>query len=448
MGISGSMIDKRVFNLSAKVGENHLKSECDYSKAQAVLFIDLDKLEPGEFITSLKQCLSYAIHWEVDFPSFSKACAPTFSEFDLELYLRSAIETFNRKPISFRTDKEKDEATGHIKLTGLKKENEEISHIVSAETQAKNWAEMPPNILSAEKFVSELKDEAKKLKVVCEVFNWESLKKKGFNLTCAVGQNKKNSYLVILKKGTGKSAQKISLVGKGICFDTGGLSLKTGNYMVDMKFDMSGAALVGATFFALAKTKFTPKHDLFALLTISENLIGSESIKVDSVLTSFGGQTVEISNTDAEGRLLLAEGISYAAKELKSSEIISIATLTGAVKYALGTKYAGAWTTSDLIWEKLYRTSRYTGDYIWRLPLDKIYLKEMKSQIADLKNAATTGAAGASRAATFLAEFREKKDYIHLDIANVSNTEDKAKVALAPLLKTLYFYTKDFMTKK
>ncbi|AFO52432.1 multifunctional aminopeptidase A [Candidatus Mycoplasma haematolamae str. Purdue] len=439
------MRDTRAFKLSAIKGDNHLKIDINYSAATANISIDPSKLVPSEFLSSMKKCLGYALNWEVDFPSFTKIGG--LESYEYELYLKSLIERLMRKPVCFH-EKPDNKDIPCIKLVGLDKPSLEASYIVEGETRAKNWAEMPPNILGSTQFVKEVSELAKELNLSCEVLTWEDLKKKGFELSCAVGQNKRNSYLVVLRESQvdsilkKKERKKVALIGKGICFDTGGLSIKTGNYMRGMKFDMSGSALVASIFFALSKAGFSEEKELIALLPVSENLVGSESIKVDSVLRSYSGKSVEITNTDAEGRLVLAEAMTYAAKDLGASELITIATLTGAIKYALGSKYSGAWTTLESQWKELSEAAEYAGEHLWRMPLDEYYLEELRSNIADLKNSAATGAGGSSRAATFLSEFREGKDYIHLDIANTSNTEGKNQVGLAPLFKTLYFYIK------
>ncbi|AHC39818.1 cytosol aminopeptidase [Mycoplasma ovis str. Michigan] len=447
--------DLRVFQLIAtKVVDKslkHLDYQVDYENATAKFFIDSAKVQTKEFIPALKSCLESAYSWEVNYKSFLEATAPNFDEFELELCLRSLVDCILRSPKKyFQKEKRNDhkKINRQIKLVGLEDLSEEITNILDGENQIKEWAELPPNILDAEKFVSEIISTSKELDLNYEVFNWEELYSKGFKLTCAVGQNKKNSYLITLREkreeDSNKKRKKIVIIGKGICFDTGGLSLKTGGNMAGMKFDMTGAGLVAAIFFTLAKSKFSEENEVIALLPISENLIGSDSIKVDSVIQAYGGKFIEISNTDAEGRLLLAEAIAYASRDLEASEIMTVATLTGAVGYALGKKYAGAWSTSEENWKKFNSLSDYTGEYVWRLPLDKYYLEKLKSSIAELKNSATTGIGGASRAAAFLAEFSDNKEFIHLDIANVSSKtcHQHSNIALAPLFKTIYFYLK------
>ncbi|AFN65070.1 multifunctional aminopeptidase A [Mycoplasma wenyonii str. Massachusetts] len=445
--------DTRVFRLVAsKIIDceiKHLDYRIDYENASAQFFVDPKKVKTKEFLPALRGCLESAYSWDIDYLSFVEATKTGLKSFELELCLRGLIDSILRTPKKYlHAKKQKPKKTcRQIQLIGLKSASKEITNILSCENQIKDWSELPPNILDAEKFVAEIISCSRELNIDYEVLNWDELNLKGFNLTCAVGQNKRNSYLVTLRESKErrekkKDRKRIVIIGKGICFDTGGLSIKTGGNMVGMKFDMTGAGLVAAIFFALAKNKFSDKHEVIAVLPISENLIGSDSIKVDSVIQSYGGKFIEISNTDAEGRLLLAEAISYAAKDLEASEIITVATLTGAVGYALGKKYAGAWSSSEENWKRFNFLADYTGEHVWRLPLDKYYLEKLKSSIAELKNSATTGVGGASRAATFLAEFRDNKDFIHLDIANVSSSSGNSCVALAPLFKTIYFYLK------
>ncbi|AGX88849.1 M17 family metallopeptidase [Mycoplasma parvum] len=437
-------MDDRTFKLVAESSrEKHLEFLLDYSKATAIFWIDSSKLNPTAFAVEIKKCLQKINSWQIDLSTFIKACEPTFTPYDIELYLRSIVNAWTRDPVSFK--KKKDINLKAVEFIGVDKLSQEIKNIIDGEEEVKKWGEMPPNMLSSSTFVYEIAKIAEKQNLDCEVWDWEELNRQQFNLICSVGRNKKSSYLIILKEKNSNmknldNRKRIVLIGKGICFDTGGLSIKTGNYMRNMKFDMTGAALVASIFITLAKNGFSKENEIIALLPISENLVGADSMKVDSVITSYGGKSVEISNTDAEGRLILADSISYASKKLKASEIITVATLTGAVKYALGSKYAGVWTSSEDSWKKLEESSAYSGDYIWRLPLDEYYLEELKSEISDFKNSAATSAGGASRAAAFLAAFKDKESFIHFDIANVSNTEGKSSFGLAPLFKTIYFY--------
>ncbi|ADX98346.1 M17 family metallopeptidase [Mycoplasma suis] len=439
-------MDDRVFKLIAQRGENHLDFQLDYAEATAIFWVNPSKLNPTAFAVAITKCLQKINSWDIDLKTFFDACEPAFTPYDIELYLRSIVSAITRNPVSFKT-KKPDGNVKVIRFIGLEKLNEEVTNIIQGEEKVKRWGEMPPNMLNSFKFRDEIVEKAQELGLEYQVIGWEELKNQGFNLICSVGENKKNSSLIILRESSQtskftevKDRRRIVLIGKGICFDTGGLSIKVGNYMRTMKFDMTGAALVASIFLTMAKNGFSKDNEVIALIPISENLIGSDSTKVDSVLTAYGGKSVEISNTDAEGRLILADSISYASKKLEASEIITVATLTGAVRYALGSKYAGVWTSKEDSWDQLKVASDYSGDNIWRLPLDEYYLEELKSGISDLKNSATTGAGGASRAAAFLAAFKNKESFIHFDIANVSNTEGRSNFGLAPLFKTIYFY--------
>ncbi|MDE6477226.1 MAG: leucyl aminopeptidase family protein [Mycoplasmoidaceae bacterium] len=208
---------------------------------------------------------------------------------------------------------------------------------VGAESFSRKLIGLPENMLNPTKFVDLVKRQFANFKnVEIKVLNKQELTKKQMNLMLAVGQgsNKENEpKLLSISLKNNSKAKKIVLVGKGVCFDTGGLSLKPSNYLEGMQYDMSGAAIVVGTMFTLASVKSTANVTVLAPLVIND--IGSNGIKVSDVITSYSGQTVEITNTDAEGRLILADSITYAEKDLKADTIVTIATLTGAIEYAL-----------------------------------------------------------------------------------------------------------------
>jgi len=240
-------------------------------------------------------------------------------------------------------------------------------------------------------------------------------------LGVAAGSDEPPAFVVLDYHGGGDSAP-LALVGKGVTFDSGGLSLKPSASMEDMKSDMTGAAVVLATLSAVARLKLPV--NLRGYLVISENMTGGKALKLGDVLMMRNGKTVEVLNTDAEGRLILADALSYAA-ESKPDRILDLATLTGACVVALGTKVAGLFANNDPFANDVLAACRTTGERAWRLPLDDDYLELIKSNVADLKNVGGKWG-GAVTAAKFLEQFVGETPWAHLDIAGPSWADTEA----------------------
>ncbi|WP_435006288.1 leucyl aminopeptidase [Tundrisphaera lichenicola] len=221
---------------------------------------------------------------------------------------------------------------------------------------------------------------------------------------------------VILEYRKGGELPTVALVGKGVTFDSGGLSLKPSASMEDMKSDMTGAAVVLSTMSAIAQLGL--EVNVVGYLALTENMINGRAMRLGDVLSMRNGRTVEVLNTDAEGRLILADALSYAAEQ-KPSIILDLATLTGACMVALGTKVAGLFSNDDSFTDTLIRASQASGERVWRMPLDDDYREMLKSNVADLKNVGGKWA-GAITAAKFLQEFVDNRPWIHLDIAGPS----------------------------
>jgi leucyl aminopeptidase len=253
-------------------------------------------------------------------------------------------------------------------------------------------------------------------KIKTTIFDKKKLEQEGFGLILAVSRaSSLDPYLIqVSYKGAPGSKEHIVLVGKGVTYDTGGLSLKPTDNMLTMKCDMSGAATVlGAVQTAAA---LGLKVNVTALVPTAENAIGSKSYKLGDVYKSYSGKTVEINNTDAEGRLILADALSYAAKNLKPTCMIDIASLTGAAVIALGEELSALFANDESLSKDLLAASEKTGELIWRLPLHPGYKESLKSEIADLIN--TSGRdAGAMKAALFLQEFTSTVPWAHIDFA-------------------------------
>ena len=229
-------------------------------------------------------------------------------------------------------------------------------------------------------------------------------------------------------KGGSPFGRKIALVGKSIMFDSGGLSLKPSGSMEDMKIDMSGGATVLGVFSVLAKTPVS--YEVFGILPACENMPSGHATRPGDIVTAMNGKTIEVLNTDAEGRLTLADAMVYAEKHCKADVIIDLATLTGACVVALGGDLAGLFSNDDKLSDSFEESAKQVGDEVWKLPLHMPYLKKMKSDIADLKNIGGGRDGGAITAAVFLSEFVDKAKWIHIDIAGPAYRTDEPKGAL------------------
>src|SRR3954452_17774557 len=248
-----------------------------------------------------------------------------------------------------------------------------------------------------------------------EVLGRPELEEKGIGGILAVSQGgPEEPKMIVLRYSGGGSAPTLGLIGKGVTFDTGGISLKPGAGMQEMKMDMSGAAAVLETVAAIAELSLP--LDVVAVCPATENMPSGTAIKPGDVITQYNGKTVEVNNTDAEGRLILADALAYAA-ELGAERLVDIATLTGAVEVALGSTYAGLVSNDDDIAAAVPGAGEDTGELAWRLPLHPEYKELMKGTVADLSNLGKKRKAGTITAASFLEEFVGETPWAHLDIA-------------------------------
>ena len=298
---------------------------------------------------------------------------------------------------------------------------------------ARDLVNEPPNVLYPEEFARRVKALSKTgLKV--EVLGEAEMKKQGFGALLGVGQGSaRDSQLVVMQwngapKSNKKKSAPIAFIGKGVCFDSGGLLLKPGASMAGMKGDMGGAAAVTGAMLALATRK--AKVNAVGVIGLVENMPGGDAIRPDDVLTSLSGQTIEVLNTDAEGRLVLADALTYTQRRFKPKFIVDLATLTGAIVQTLGFEHAGVFSNDDKLAGRLTDAGRYTGERIWRLPLDPFYDKMIRSKIADVKNVGGANS-GAITAAQFLKRFVDEGTvWAHLDIAGVAWQDGEQKVQI------------------
>ena len=241
----------------------------------------------------------------------------------------------------------------------------------------------------------------------------------GALLGVAQGSRQPPKFIALYYRQGGSKATDIALLGKGITFDSGGISIKPAEGMGDMKADMAGGAAVIAAMSAIAQLK--PKINVMALIPATENLSGDSAMKPGDILTAMSGMTIEIISTDAEGRLILADALGYAKKQ-GAPLIVDVATLTGACRVALGDVCTGAFTNNQELVDKVIAAGAEAGELIWQMPMYEQYKEQNKSDVADIKN---TGGrmGGAITAAQFLAEFADDTPWVHLDIAGTSMSD-------------------------
>jgi leucyl aminopeptidase len=297
---------------------------------------------------------------------------------------------------------------------------------------ARDLVNEPPNILYPEEFARRVRARLVKLGVKVEVLGEAEMKKQGFGALLGVGQGSARDSQLVVMQWNGAPAKKksrpVAFIGKGVCFDSGGLSLKPGAGMMGMKGDMGGAAAVTGLMLALASRK--AKVNAVGVIGLVENMPGPDALRPDDVVTSLSGQTIEVLNTDAEGRLVLADALTYTQRRFAPKFVIDLATLTGAIVQTLGTEHAGVFSNDDALIQRLLSAGRYTGERVWQLPLDAFYDRMIKSKIADMKNIGGANS-GAITAAQFLKRFIEKDTvWAHLDIAGVAWQDGEQKPAI------------------
>lgn len=296
-----------------------------------------------------------------------------------------------------------------------------------ARAEATNFARELVNTAPSDLPPSELCEQARvmaaQVGLQCTILGDDELAELGADLILAVNRGSQApAALIVLEHRGGGDEPALGLVGKGVCFDSGGLSIKSGDGMMTMKSDMGGAAAVLGAMMAIARLELP--LNVTGLIPTVQNLVDAGSVKPGDVVRGLGGKTVEILNTDAEGRLILADALAYATGHLGLRTVVDIATLTGACMRALGPIYGGLFATDDELAAQVAAAGRQGGEKLWRLPLDDEYAAMMQSPIADLRNISTHAGGGASTAAEFLKAFVGEASWAHLDIAGLGLTSE------------------------
>jgi leucyl aminopeptidase len=289
----------------------------------------------------------------------------------------------------------------------------------NAGVAVRDMANEPGNVWTPQAFADYGEKIAREGNLACRVIDQDEMKQLKMGGILGVNQGSAQPpKLVVLEYRTGKKVPTLMLVGKGLTFDSGGISLKPGEGMGDMKYDMCGGAAVMSAMQAIAEEK-PGRVDVVALVPATENMPSSAALKPGDIITQYGGKTVEVLNTDAEGRLILADALAYGVEHYKPDAVVDVATLTGAVVIGLGHHRTGLLANNDELAQNVLAAGERAGELLWRLPLAEEYKEQLKSKVADLKNIGGKPA-GTITAAAFLQEFVGKTPWAHLDIAGTA----------------------------
>jgi leucyl aminopeptidase len=386
----------------------------------------------GRLLTSGEETVTFSI----DLPKRSK-----LSEAELAVHLATGAYLRSYRFDHYRKVGEEEKPTLEAVVIATKtapvarKQWADMSAVVEGIFIARDLVNEPANVLHPDEFAKRALG-LKKLGAKVEVFDVPAMKKLGMNALLGVGQG--SAYeprMVVIQwngapKGSAKknAAGPLAFVGKGVCFDSGGLSLKTGAGMIGMKGDMGGGAAIVGLMHALAKRK--ARVNAVGLVGLVENMPDGKAQRPNDIVKTMSGQTIEILNTDAEGRLVLADVLWYAQSRFKPRAMVDLATLTGAIMVALGTEHAGLFCNNDEIAQRLTRAGVKENETVWRMPLGEAYDRLVKSKIADMKNIGGPHA-GSITAAQILQRFVNKVPWAHIDIAGVA-WQDSEQKALAP----------------
>ena len=311
----------------------------------------------------------------------------------------------------------------HNKLSTIEVNGTKNTGISKSICFARDLISEPGNVLYPAEYAKRINDNLSPLDVTVKIYHQAQLEEMGLNLLLSVGQgSEKDSYVVVMEYMNGEPINPpFALVGKGVTFDTGGISLKPGRNMGDMKYDMGGSAAVVGAMHAIASKKV--KQNVVGIVGLVENMPDGTAIKPGDVVTSLSGQTVENLNTDAEGRLVLADILTYVQNEYKPCAIINLATLTGAIVATLGHEMAGLFTNSSDLENTIMLSGKDSGEKYFRMPMGKVWNKMIDSDIADMQNIGGQYG-GSTTAAEFLYRFVDKKTpWAHLDIAGMAWTK-------------------------
>ncbi|VEU58595.1 M17 family metallopeptidase [Mycoplasmopsis gallinacea] len=429
-------------NLPAFVGKKHGKITIDFANNLAYLFAEKDKQSLFELHQLIKDTFGETNYdFDLDFASFVK-------HFKQEEILRALISKIyfakaNLFKKSIELDNKKDEEQKEKSLNLVLGDSYEAlieqanKYVIIAEqvNKTRNLQIMPENFLNSEMLAAKIAEDfsgIENLKVT--TLTKKEIQDLGMNLLLSVNQGSTHEPRVVIVeyKGNPENTESVSIVGKGITFDTGGVNTK-GYHMEGMKYDMSGSVIAAYAVKSLALLK--AKVNASAIMCITDNRINNDASLPENVYKSMSGKWVEVVDTDAEGRLVLADGLYYAASILKPSTIVDVATLTASILVSLGNTYSGIFTENDTKYSKFEAASKLAQEKVWRMPIHEDFNKGNKgSKVADLASWSSSVKQDSSQAAMFLKEFTNGIDFIHCDVAG---TADKAGEPQGELVATL-----------
>ncbi len=433
-GITGGIIDRSTFNrlkeLVAKADDGREKKEDILILNNGKDVVVLLRVSNNATAVALQTISGRLYHQIKQYKSatiFARHLPKTeFDAKDIASNMGLGVELSSYSFDKYRTTKKADEFPKLESINFVAKEKldkkayEKTAALANAVRYARDLTNEPSNELTPEVYAKDIKRlEHLGLKVTLK--DKDELKKEGFNMLLAVAQGSTNSPYVAILEYNGNKSKKgydIALVGKGVTFDSGGISIKPAAGMWDMKQDMAGSAVVVSSLKAAAQQKL--KLNIVGIVGLVENMPSGTATRPGDIVTSLSGKTVEILNTDAEGRLMLGDCLTYVEREYKPERIVDLATLTGAIVVALGNEMAGLFSNDDCLSELLSISGEQSGEELWRFPMTDGYRKLIKSDMADVKNISDGRAAGSITAACFLEEFLPNKTpWAHLDIAGM-----------------------------
>ena len=412
-------IDPTVLEAAGFEGKNGQTLTLAHDQARAVLLVGLGDEASYD---SLRAASGNAIR------KVKTARAVTLlAQVDVEGATRAVVEGSLLGGYQYRAYKTDDDALDVevVDVVAADEEELEIARVMSEVTMlARDWVNTPANDLSPEAFAGKIGDAVAGLDVSIEAWDKARIEKErlGALLGVAAGSDR-DPRVVVLQYRPDDAKAHLALVGKGITFDSGGLSIKTAPFMEEMKDDMSGAAAVSAATIGIARLGLP--IDVTAIAPLTDNAIGGDATRPGDVLRPVAGPTIEVLNTDAEGRLILADGLGL-ARRFEPDLIVDVATLTGAAAVALGKQVAAVFGSESGVAAQVLDAAARAGERFWELPLHKGYRKSIDSNIADIKNISNSRYGGAIVAAIFLAEYAGDGPWAHLDIAGPARSEETA----------------------
>ena len=390
----------------------------NYQIVAAVVKKTISNLEMQNLAGKIYQIIKNSREVKVALPD-NNAMACDFA-FGLELASYSFDKYFTAKPESFYPKLERVIFTGITDLTCYKP----LSGLANAVRYARDLINEPANYLTPDVFAADIR-RLEYLGLEVKILDEQAMKKNGFGLALAVAQGSVNKPRVAVIKWKGNKKNDsfaVGLVGKGVTFDSGGISIKPAAGMGEMKQDMAGAAAMVAAMKSLALQK--SEKNVVAVVGLVENMPSGSAYRPGDIFRSMSGQTVEVQNTDAEGRLVLADCLTYIQEEFKPEYVLDMATLTGAIVIALGHSYAGLFSNNAKLAKSLTAAGEHCGELLWQLSMNDEFNKQMDSAVADMKNVGGR-AAGSCTAACFLQRFVKKETkWAHLDIAGMDLVEE------------------------